>query len=137
MRPRKGVTDEDRIFAKINQPIGASCWEWQGYRMKAGHGRCRVDGRKVLVHRWVWEFLVGEIPDGLSLDHLCRNASCVNPEHLEPVTHRVNVLRGRAPAAAHAKKTECPQGHPYDEQNTRVYRGSRYCITCHRQPQAA
>lgn len=132
-RPRKGVTPWDRVFSLVSVDAETGCWVWHGYRMPAGHGRVRVDGKKVLVHVWVWGQFVGPVPEGLELDHLCRNPPCCNPEHLEPVTHRVNVLRGEAPAAAHARKTHCPRNHPYDEQNTRIYRGSRYCIACQRE----
>lgn len=132
-RPRRGVTAEQRIFSRLALVPDTGCWEWQGYRQPAGHGRVRVAGVKVLVHRWVWEFLVGEIPEGLELDHLCRNPPCANPEHLEPVTHQVNVLRGEAPAALNAVKTHCPADHPYDAENTRVDNlGRRVCLTCKR-----
>lgn len=134
-RPRKGVTDAERIFAQVDFGL---CWEWTGYVMSPetpgkGHGRVRVDGRKVLVHRWVWEHLVGPIPAHLELDHLCRNNRCCNPDHLEPVTHRVNVLRGNAPAAHHARQTHCGQGHEFTPENTKTdSRGNRCCRTCNR-----
>lgn len=90
----------------------------------------RFDGKQRLVHRLAYAWLVGQIPAGLTLDHLCRNTVCVNPLHLEPVTHRVNVLRGQSGVAANARKTGCPQGHPFDEINTYHYRGQRHCRTC-------
>jgi hypothetical protein len=135
-RPKAGVTAEQRVFGQLTE--SGDCWEWQGYRMPAGHGRVRVDGRKVLVHRWVWEFLVCPLPEGLELDHLCRNPPCSNPLHLDPVPHRVNTLRGVGRGAVNATKTHCPHGHRYDEVNTYVYRGKRYCRRCNvDRPQSA
>lgn len=133
------MTADDRIFSLVSIDEETGCWVWHGYRQPAGHGRVRVDGRKVLVHVWVYTLFNGPVPDGLELDHVCRNPACCNPypDHLEPVTHRENVLRGEAPAAHHARKTHCPRGHAYDEQNTRVYRGSRYCRACSRERSAA
>lgn len=129
-RPRRGVSDADRVVAQI-RITDAGCWEWQGYRQPAGHGRFRAGGRKVLVHRWVYEHLVGPVPDGLELDHLCRNPPCCNPDHLEAVDHRTNTLRGVGPAALNAQKIECPKGHPYDAANTYVDSlGRRVCRTC-------
>jgi hypothetical protein len=130
-RPRKGITDADRILAKITIDPGTGCWEWQGYRQPGGYGRTRSCGRKVLVHRWVFEHLVGPIPEGLTLDHLCRNPACCNPDHLEPVTQRVNTLRGIGQGALNAVKVECPKGHPYSAANTYVdFLGRRVCRTC-------
>lgn len=84
------VPFEVRLAASIEV---ADCWEWTKYKDK-GYGQIRLPDRLVLAHRWVWENLVGPIPDRLVLDHLCRNRPCVNPDHLEQVTQQVNVLRG-------------------------------------------
>jgi hypothetical protein len=78
-------------------------------------------------HRFVYENTVGLIPDGLVLDHLCRNRACINPGHLEPVTIRENILRGNGLASANHKKERCPQGHNYSRRNPR---GDRVCLTC-------
>ncbi|WP_096302916.1 HNH endonuclease signature motif containing protein [Jatrophihabitans sp. GAS493] len=131
-RPRLGVTAAERFFAFVEKgSTDGDCWEWRGYRQPLGYGRFRVEGRKTLAHRYAYELLVGPIPDGLSLDHLCRNPPCVNPAHLEPVTHRENVLRGEGPAAHHATKTHCPSGHAYSSENTVVdNRNRRVCRTC-------
>jgi len=120
----------DRYWAKVQVGELDECWNWTAYRDENGYGRFSVNGRYVLAHRFAYEALVGPIPEGLELDHLCRNRACENPWHMEPVTCQVNVLRGIGLAALNAAKTHCPQGHPYDADNTRHYRGWRYCITC-------
>ncbi len=81
-------------------------------------------------HRVVYEALVGPIPEGLVLDHLCRVLNCVNPNHLEPVTHQENVRRGVGPTAVNSQKTHCPQNHEYTKENTYYGNGSRYCKIC-------
>jgi hypothetical protein len=87
----------------------------------------------VCAHRFAYELFVDEIPDGLTLDHLCRNPRCVNPGHLEPVTQRENTLRGISPVAVNAAKTHCKHGHLLDEANTYMTNaGSRQCRTCNR-----
>jgi len=92
----------------------------------------RVASRGILAHRFAYELLVGPIPDGLHTDHLCRNHSCVRPDHLEPVTCAVNVQRGIGPAALNAKKAHCMHGHPFDGPNTMIAKnGKRQCRTCH------
>lgn len=93
-----------------------------------------VAGRDMLAHRFAYELLVGPIPTGLTLDHLCRRPACVNPSHLEPVSLRDNILRGEGPVALGARVTHCPQGHPYDLFNTYIDpSGTRRCRTCHRE----
>lgn len=109
------------------------CWRWQKYVSENGYGHIGVPGTTPKwVHRVAYEAWIGPIPDGLHIDHLCRVRDCCNPEHLEPVTPRENVLRGTGFAAEHAKRTHCPKGHPYDEENTYVRpgRGGRDCNTC-------
>lgn len=89
--------------------------------------------RTAKVHRVVYEALVGPIPDGMVIDHLCRQPSCVNPAHLEPVTRRENVLRGLTLPAANARKTHCKHGHEFTPENTYLFpTGTRGCRTCAR-----
>ena len=108
------------------------CWRWQGWINK-GYGMASVPGRgNVGVHRLTYELLVGPIPFGLHLDHLCRNPSCVNPAHLEPVTAQENLRRGQGWAGINARKTHCPQGHEYTASNTYQWRGQRRCRECQR-----
>lgn len=120
-----------RVIQKMSvTPFG--CWDWTAYRDKDGYGSVKADGKMQLAHRHVYSVLVGPIPKGLTLDHLCRNRACVNPEHLEPVTQRVNTHRGNTAAARNAAKTHCVKGHPYDEANTYRNRKGRFCRACGR-----
>ena len=111
------------------------CWRWQLYLMPTeGYGRIAVGDRTLMAHRVSYETFVGPIPDGLHLDHLCRVRDCVNPQHLEPVTCQENILRSPfTEGARNAAKTECAQGHPFDDANTYRYRGLRICRTCARE----
>lgn len=123
------------VESRTSQYDGVPCREWTGYTAK-GYGRL-YDGlikRSDRTHRIAWRLYVGPIPDGMELDHLCRNTRCAEVRHLEPVIHRVNVLRGEAPAAVAARSQECRRGHEYTAENTRVERsGRRRCLTCERE----
>ncbi len=117
---------QDRIAKRI-EIDESGCWLWTGCLTDGGYGRIRVDGVELKVHRLSYELFIGPIPEGLDIDHLCRVRRCANPEHLEPVTRSVNLQRGVWPNSA---KTHCPQGHPYTEANTYVWRRRRACRTC-------
>ena len=122
--------NEALFWNKVNRTD--TCWLWTGYRNKDGYGEY---ASKYLVtrlaHRIAYGLDKGELPK-LSLDHLCRNRHCVNPDHLEPVTTKVNTRRSNVGLHS-ANKTECPHGHTYDEKNTLVYDGKRFCRTCKNQ----
>lgn len=139
-RPRVGgpAPTAERI-ARMTTTTPAGCWQWSGRPNNAGYGQMTMQGANGaetrLAHRVAYETLVGPIPAGLQLDHLCRNRLCVNPTHLEPVTARENILRSPiAEAAKNARKTHCPQGHPYSGSNLYVLpsTGYRYCRECMR-----
>ena len=120
-----------RLLAKaiINPETG--CWEWTANRSQDGYGRIKVSGRKVKAHRVSYELTYGPIPEGLTIDHLCRVRHCINPAHLEVVTNRENILRGHAFTAVNAAKTHCPQGHEYTPENTYISpKGYRKCRAC-------
>lgn len=106
------------------------CWLWTGGRT-GSYGTCRVNGKVTRAHIAVYKKLKGDYPDYLDLDHLCRNTLCVNPKHLEPVPRSVNMARGISWQAINARKTQCPQGHEYTEENTYKYpSGRRECRIC-------
>lgn len=118
-----------RFWSKVE--LGEGCWLWRGATNRHGYGIFGVLGRSRMAHRIAYELSVGPIPEGLTIDHLCRNHACVRPGHLEPVTNKENILRGISPSAIHARTTHCPQGHPYDARNTRIRRnGKRACLAC-------
>lgn len=118
----------ERFWAKVQKT--ESCWLWTATRTQNGYGQFGLQGQMAYAHRVAWELTCGPIPEGLQIDHLCRVRNCVNPGHLEPVTSRVNTLRGKAFQAT------CKRGHPFDEANTRSYRGGRICRECHRASEA-
>lgn len=131
------IAHTDRFWSKVDmQPQG--CWVWTAGRTSNGYGKFWVDGHTLVAHRLAYQELVGPIPDRMQLDHLCRNRACVNPAHLEPVTARVNNLRGVGHAALNALKDRCNNGHPFTPENTyrrRDGRGQRQCRTCAREAQ--
>lgn len=123
--------DADRFWSKVD--TSGDCWPWLGSKNPLGYGKFWLDGSLRKAHRVAYEWCVGPIPDGLHIDHLCRNPSCVNPAHLEAVTHRENVLRGIGPAAKNAIKTHCKNGHEFTPENTYRWEGKpnkRVCRTC-------
>jgi hypothetical protein len=102
-------------------------------KLNGGYGRLSDEGKDKYAHRVAWEAQRGPVPEGLELDHLCRNRACVNVDHLELVTHRVNGERGESFAARNGRKTQCPHGHEYTPENTYIGpSGSRFCRECHR-----
>lgn len=125
----------DRFWAKVDRSGGPdACWNWTASTTADGYGRFRVrpessgESQKALAHRVAYELLVGPIPDGLQIDHLCRNRGCVNPAHLEPVTGQENTLRGDTIPASHAAQTHCTRGHLLSGANLRLSpNGARVC----------
>lgn len=111
----------------------SGCWLWLGTQNGNGYGQFWTGERLEMAHRWSYEHHIGPVPDGLVLDHLCRVRSCVNPDHLEPVTHRENVLRGAGLPAQNVVKTHCPRGHPYSGTNLLSKERHRFCRICNQQ----
>lgn len=117
------------------------CWIWEGSHGARGYGLFCFKGQRFRAHRAGWLLYRGPIPDGLVVDHVaergCTNIDCVNPAHLEPVTQRENVLRGRSVAATRARQTHCSEGHEFDNRNTGRHHGNRRCLRCHRDKERA
>jgi hypothetical protein len=125
----------DRFWTKVERNITTGCWEWTGQLSKQGYGVINVARHMRRSHRFAYETLVSEVPEGLVLDHLCRVRNCVNPTHLEPVTPAENSRRGVLNVGRKGMKlkprTHCPKGHPYDEVNSYVRAsGKRVCRAC-------
>lgn len=123
----------ERIESKFMPEPNTGCWIWVGCRKKTGYGVINLRGRRTEAYRVVYELYNGAVPSGLELDHKCRVRACVNPDHLEPVTRRINCLRGVSFSAINAKKTHCINGHPLSGENL-INRpdGHRGCLACGR-----
>lgn len=137
-RPRgqskKGISG--RFWERVSPEPMSGCWIWDGSATAAGYGTLHANGRPRSAHRVAYEMYRGRIPDGLELDHKCRNTFCVNPDHLDAVPHAVNVRRGhagRATGRLQRAKTHCPGGHEYNARNTHIRaNGERECSECTR-----
>lgn len=120
-------------FSRRIRAVPSGCIEWTGTVDRYGYGQFRPGGRdsaNMGAHRWAYETHVGPIPTGLHIDHLCRNRRCVNPDHLEPVTPRENVMRGISPTSINARKTHCVAGHPLSGDNIYPDSKQRVCKVC-------
>lgn len=120
------MTPEQRFWSKVDKTD--SCWLWTGALHDLGYARFQSDGKRVYAHRYSYELVNGSIPDGLTIDHLCRVRHCVNPDHLEAVTHRENLRRSAFQVTSiNASKTHCPRGHRYSGRDKRGWRECRQC----------
>jgi hypothetical protein len=123
----------DRFWSMISPLPYTGCWIWTGSRYPVGYGKVHWQGKKQGAHRVVYTLLVGPIPDGLVIDHLCRVRACVNPQHLEAVTFRENVLRGESPSVVAGRTGYCKKGHRLGGDNVHpsvAARGKQDCRTC-------
>src|SRR5438132_8227606 len=136
-RPKDIEFDPERRFwSHVQVPDKDGCLLWVGSTTteKQPYGRFWYNGKCVLPHRWIYERLVGHIPENQELDHLCRKTLCMNVLHLEPISHGDNIRRGISGLVNGARQrsiTHCPRGHPYSLENTYVRKsGRRSCRTC-------
>ncbi len=127
------ITPIDRFLSMI-KIVESGCWEWQGYVFKSGYGSFWFNDKTYRSHRFIYEYYHGSICPDLTIDHLCRNRKCCNPNHLEQVTYKENVLRSPfTQASINSRKTHCIYGHEFNESNTYVYsHGKRECRICNR-----
>lgn len=134
----KPQTLQGRIMAKVSV-TDAGCWEFHGYRSPLGYGRIKAGGEARLVHRVLYEILVGPVPPDLDMDHLCRNPPCCNPDHLEPVTPWENKRRGMHPRMVAHRARTCLRGHSQAEHACRRKSTGQviYCRACRRDDKAA
>jgi hypothetical protein len=128
-RNTRYCSDACRFMSKVE--VGPHCWTWQATLDRHGYGTFYFAGRNQSAHRVAHEMFRDPIPDGLHIDHLCRNRACVNPAHLDAVEQRINTLRGDAPTAAAWREGRCKNGHPRTPENTYVRNErARQCRVC-------
>ena len=134
-------TRMDKFMARVGIPLEAryperACWRWRGVLNEAGYGKFYVGNRKMeYAHRWSYRAFQEEIPEGKEIHHTCKNKWCVNPEHLVAVSRKEHVDEDQRDVGGKRAVTHCPQGHPYDEDNTYLVpgRNHRLCRECRRQ----
>ena len=123
-------TLEERFWEKVLKT--ETCWLWTSANIggKYKYGHFTVNYKQVYAHRLSYELLVGQIPPNMTIDHLCNNKLCVNPEHMEVVTLQENIRRRDPFNRKYTKKTHCKRGHEFNEENTYYYKNSRNCRKC-------
>ena len=136
--PRLFVHGHNRrryTYAEEDCGYGTPCWLWTGHVDKmTGYPRLTVNRKSLRAHRWMYEQMIGPIPEGLTLDHLCRVRHCVNPAHMEPCSVGENAMRGNNWSAKNARKTHCVNGHEFTPENTYLCpkNNHRHCRACAR-----
>lgn len=136
-RPRKGYAGRFNNLTKIIErhvlKLPTGCWQWTSVIERNGYGRVTVNYKAHLVHRYVYEQLVGKIPHGMQIDHICKHRSCVNPAHMEAVPPAENNARSSSPSALNARKTACVRGHRFTPENIYIppkTPNKRHCRAC-------
>lgn len=126
---------EEKFWTRVEKT--ETCWIWRGSIGSGGYGRVTRSRKRLSAHRVAYELIKGPIPEGLVIDHLCRVRSCVNPDHLEAVTHGENIRRGETGKHGNhwtgPRKTHCTQGHEFAGDNLGFRKAGRYCKTCSRE----
>ena len=129
-----------RLVMNIVVDRVTECWLWQKSKNDQGYGHIYLEGRLQSAHRVSYVVFVGPLKKNLTIDHKCRVPSCINPDHLEAVSMRENILRGNGLAAIQARQTYCKRGHPLSGANLYMEPGGRRrcraCIRMHRQREA-
>ncbi len=125
-------TLEDQVFSRVSPEPNSGCWLWTGSLNDDGYGQMSLNAKMRKSHDVVYRMMKGPVPEGLELDHKCRVRCCVNPDHLEPVTHKENCERGIL-RERNLGRTHCKRGHPFDGDNLRHdNKGTRICAECSR-----
>lgn len=124
------MTTSERFWAKVQ--VTESCWVWTAAMDGHGYGAFWYQRKVAKAYRAAYEMFVGPVPEGMQLDHLCRNRACVNPAHLEPVSQQVNIARGASPSAISVRTNACSRGHDLSSAAVRRPDGRRYCGECRR-----
>lgn len=127
-------SDVGRLRSRLRANPATGCLEWTGCKNRKGYGNIRIGGQTYLTHRVAWAAHCGQIPDGMHLDHVCKNPACCNPQHLRVVTPRQNALENSDSVSAHyVKRTHCKNGHEFTPENTHwigPLRSKRRCRKC-------
>jgi hypothetical protein len=129
------------LFWQRVERLQNGCWLWKGghsieNNQRRPYGRFKIKGKYVFAHRFSFQMKYGEIPKDKVLDHICNNTMCVNPDHLQIVTIKENILKGNGFGAINKRKEFCPKGHPLKEGNLvswALKQNKRLCLTCYPQ----